>query len=205
MFDIGWSELLLIAVVAVVVIGPRDLPNAMRSMGKTIRGVRRMASDFQAQFNDAIREAELDDLRREVTELRDTARGLVSKMDVSSVARDELEGIRQSIDAKEAAIETKTAEGEYAAADAVVGSEPMLALPEPPALTDEPMLPLGPTFEEAVASTADTVVEAPPEPAVAHEATAAVSAEIAERPIVPRRDPAAEPPTLTPAVGHGRP
>jgi sec-independent protein translocase protein TatB len=66
MFDIGWSELMVIAVVAIVVIGPKDLPRAMRTVGKWSGKMKRMARDFQNQFNEAIREAELDDVKKEV-------------------------------------------------------------------------------------------------------------------------------------------
>ena len=62
MFDIAWSELLLIGAVALVVIGPKDLPKALRTVGQVVGKVRRMAADFQGQFNDAMREAELHDL-----------------------------------------------------------------------------------------------------------------------------------------------
>ncbi len=66
MFDIGWSELLLIAIVAIVVIGPKDLPRAMRFVGQWTGKMKRMARDFQGQFNEAMREAELDGLRKDV-------------------------------------------------------------------------------------------------------------------------------------------
>ena len=69
MFDIGWTELLLIAVVAIVVIGPKDLPRAMRTVGQWTTRVKRMAGDFQRQFNEAVREAELDDVKNQVTKL----------------------------------------------------------------------------------------------------------------------------------------
>lgn len=70
MFDIGWSEMLVVGAVALVVIGPKDLPGALRQAGKWMGTVRRMASDFQGQVNQAMREAELDDLRREVQNLK---------------------------------------------------------------------------------------------------------------------------------------
>gem|GEM_PF-1457885 len=63
MFDIGMSEILVIAVVAIVVVGPKDLPKLLRTVGKTISGVKRMAGDFQQQFNDAIEESDLADLK----------------------------------------------------------------------------------------------------------------------------------------------
>jgi sec-independent protein translocase protein TatB len=69
MFDIGWTELLVIAVVAIVVIGPKDLPRAMRTVGQWTTRVKRMAGDFQRQFNEAVREAELEDVKKEVTKL----------------------------------------------------------------------------------------------------------------------------------------
>jgi sec-independent protein translocase protein TatB len=70
MFDIGWSEMLVVGVVALVVIGPKDLPGALRQAGKWMGAVRRMAADFQGQVNEAMRESELDELRREVQNLK---------------------------------------------------------------------------------------------------------------------------------------
>jgi sec-independent protein translocase protein TatB len=69
MFDIAWSELILIGAVALVAIPPKDLPKAMRTFGQTIGKVRRMAGEFQSQFNDAMREAELHDLKKQVEEV----------------------------------------------------------------------------------------------------------------------------------------
>lgn len=70
MFDIGWSEMLVVGAVALVVIGPKDLPAALRQAGKWMGTVRRMAADFQGQVNQAMREAELDELRQEVSNLK---------------------------------------------------------------------------------------------------------------------------------------
>src|SRR6478736_366936 len=69
MFDIAWSEMVLIGAVALVVIGPKDLPKALRTVGQTIGRVRRMASEFQGQFNEAMREAELADLKKQVEDV----------------------------------------------------------------------------------------------------------------------------------------
>ena len=70
MFDVGWSEMLVIAVVMIVVVGPKDLPNMLRTFGRTTAKLRAMAADFQKQFNDALKEAELDDIKKSVDELR---------------------------------------------------------------------------------------------------------------------------------------
>jgi sec-independent protein translocase protein TatB len=69
MFDLGWSELLLIAVIAIIVVGPRDLPRMMRTVGQYVTKARRMARDLQSQFNDALREADLDDVGKEIGDL----------------------------------------------------------------------------------------------------------------------------------------
>jgi sec-independent protein translocase protein TatB len=70
MLDIGWSELLVVAVVAIVVVGPKDLPPMMRALGRTLSKMRKMAGEFQGQFNEALKEAELDDVKKSFDELR---------------------------------------------------------------------------------------------------------------------------------------
>ena len=70
MFDIGWSELAVIAAVALVVIGPKDLPKALYMMGKWLRKARALARDFQSGIDDMVREAELDDLRKQASAAR---------------------------------------------------------------------------------------------------------------------------------------
>jgi sec-independent protein translocase protein TatB len=71
MLDIGWSELLVVAVVAIVVIGPRDLPRALRTAGQWVAKVRGIARDFQNSVDDMIRETELDDLKKEAQAITD--------------------------------------------------------------------------------------------------------------------------------------
>jgi sec-independent protein translocase protein TatB len=70
MFDIGWTEMLVIAAVMIVVVGPKDLPKMLRTFGKTTAKLRVMAGDFQKQFNEALKEAELDDVKKSVDSLR---------------------------------------------------------------------------------------------------------------------------------------
>lgn len=70
MFDFGWSEMLVIAVVMIVVVGPKDLPKMLRTIGRMTTKMRGMANDFQKQFNEALKEAELDDIKKSVDSLR---------------------------------------------------------------------------------------------------------------------------------------
>src|SRR3984893_3361325 len=66
MFDIAWGEFIVIAVVALIVIGPKELPAVLRALGQWTTKIRRMASEFQGQFQEAMREAEMADLKREI-------------------------------------------------------------------------------------------------------------------------------------------
>ncbi|MEM9224069.1 MAG: Sec-independent protein translocase protein TatB [Pseudomonadota bacterium] len=74
MFDIAWTEILLVAVIAILVVGPKELPGMLRAFGKTFGQVRRTAREFQSTFNDALREAErqasLDDVKKDLDAVR---------------------------------------------------------------------------------------------------------------------------------------
>lgn len=70
MLEIGWSEMLVIAIVMIVVVQPKDLPGMLRSIGRTVAKLRSMAGDFQKQFNEALKEAELDDVKSSIDAIR---------------------------------------------------------------------------------------------------------------------------------------
>lgn len=70
MFDIGWSEMAVIAVVALVVIGPKDLPRALHTVGKWVRKARMLAREFQGSVDEMVRQAELEDLKKQVEQAR---------------------------------------------------------------------------------------------------------------------------------------
>jgi sec-independent protein translocase protein TatB len=69
MFDIGAGELLVIGVVALVAIGPKELPGVLRTVGQAVGKMRRMAGEFQDQFREAMREAELEEARKSVSDI----------------------------------------------------------------------------------------------------------------------------------------
>ena len=72
MFDIGWGELVIIGVVALIVIGPKELPAVLRTLGQWMGKIRRMASEFQGQFQEAMREAEMADLKKQFDDTTST-------------------------------------------------------------------------------------------------------------------------------------
>src|SRR5580700_6421297 len=97
MFDLSWSELLLIGVVALIFIGPKELPGVLRTLGQWMSKIRRMAGDFQNQFHDAMREAELADLKKEVDEMSAQA-AVYSNFDPLADVRKEVEIAQRDIE-----------------------------------------------------------------------------------------------------------
>lgn len=88
MLDIGWTELLVIAVILIVVVGPKDLPPMIRAFGKMTSRLRKTAGEFRAQFDEALREAELDELRQTVNDVR--------SLNPANALRDAVNPLRQA-------------------------------------------------------------------------------------------------------------
>src|SRR5258708_19117878 len=88
MFDIGWSELVVIAVVAMIAIGPKELPGVLRMVGQWMGKARKMAAEFQGQFQEAMREAEMADLKKTFDEVKEAASGLASNNIMTSLQKD---------------------------------------------------------------------------------------------------------------------
>src|SRR3954470_9018032 len=88
MFDIGWSELVVIAVVALIAIGPKELPGVLRMVGQWMGKARKMAAEFQGQFQEAMREAEMADLKKSFDEVKDAATGFTSGNVMTSLEKD---------------------------------------------------------------------------------------------------------------------
>ena len=70
MFDFAWSEIALIAAVALIAIGPKDMPAAIRTVSGLVKKARRMAAEFQTHVDEMIREANLDEIKNQINEIR---------------------------------------------------------------------------------------------------------------------------------------
>ncbi|MEJ1159439.1 Sec-independent protein translocase protein TatB [Prosthecomicrobium sp. N25] len=146
MLDVGWSELLIIGVVALVVVGPKDLPKLLRLAGQWMGKIRRMAAEFQGQVNEAIREAELEDVKKSVEDLKsynpanmirneiDSALAPVTQ--VSNELNSEMARIEAGLDAP--MTPPATADAAPAVAEPPAPSAESLGLPD----LQEPQLPL---------------------------------------------------------------
>jgi len=131
MFDIGWSELLLIGIVALIAIGPKELPGALRTLGQWMGKVRRMASEFQNQFHEAMREAELADLKKEVDEMATKAQ--------SYAHFDPIDDIRKDIEKAASPPPDLDTLTDTAASPPPAAAPPAATAPEsPPAATETP-------------------------------------------------------------------
>ena len=143
MFDIGWSELVVIAVVALIAIGPKELPAVLRTVGQYMRKIRGMASEFQGQFQDAMREAEMADLKKSVDEMTDVAKGYTDfdpladvKKSVESFSADPLGEASKTTD-------TASASPEAAAQTTPAPVSPDTTIPAPDT-SDAPLAPEAP-------------------------------------------------------------
>jgi len=145
MLDFDLSKLLVVAIVALAVIPPKDLPRVMRTVGQVMGRMRRMAAEFQGQFMDAMREAEFDSVRKELAELNEKATS--ASFDPAALIRDEV---------------TKAA-------------EPLAHLPAPSGGTSETGAPNIGASEVALGAPAAeaTLVEPPTPEAVAAKSSAA--------------------------------
>jgi sec-independent protein translocase protein TatB len=100
MFDISWSEFLLIGVIALIVIGPKELPGVLRTLGQYTRKVRGMAAEFQSQFQEAMREAEMADLKKSVDDMASDLKNFDPLKDVKSDLEATGKEIQSSLEAK---------------------------------------------------------------------------------------------------------
>ncbi len=87
MLDIGWTELLVIAIVLIVVVGPKDLPPMLRAFGKMTSNLRKMAGEFRTQFDEALRESDLDDVRKTI--------GDAQRLNPTNALREAINPLRQ--------------------------------------------------------------------------------------------------------------
>jgi sec-independent protein translocase protein TatB len=142
MFDIGWGELVVIGVVALIVIGPKELPTVLRTLGQAMGKVRRMANEFQGQFQEALREAELHDLKKQAEDIGSDISSSMNEFSSFDPMADTKEAIDRSFDAVpniEPATEAATpAVGESAANEAVADQAPAAIAHAPEAAAEPP-------------------------------------------------------------------
>jgi sec-independent protein translocase protein TatB len=189
MIDLAWSEIALIAVVALVVIGPKDLPEAVRGVARGVQKLRRMAGEFRSQADELVREANLDELRQQIHDIRN-----FNVRDEFEKAVDKDGSLRRTFDdplrdtytpppppPAAAAMEGASAPAGAAEADATaINTAPAFIPPSDAAAVPPPTTPAGPPpFVPSTDAPASTPVFEPPRhdsPAPATAAAAAAAA-----------------------------
>jgi sec-independent protein translocase protein TatB len=156
MFDIGWGELVVIGIVALIAIGPKELPTVLRTLGQYMGKVKRMAAEFQGQFQEAMREAEMADLKKQADELTSAVTDVTSfdpladidndgddafgatqpaKTETKTETETEPEKTKAESEKAKSSAETSAASQVSTESEASPGSD--LPLPEPPAPVSE--------------------------------------------------------------------
>lgn len=140
MFDVGWSELLVIGVVALIVIPPKDLPGAFRSAGRAIGKLRQMAGDFRTQFDDAMREADIHEVKKTFTDLQTSASEAAAPL---NTIREEIgDTVRNATGAGDFSAHLREIEADAKALEAEIDSQTganSIAPPEPVVIVPEPV------------------------------------------------------------------
>lgn len=192
MFDIGWTELLVIAVVLIVVVGPKDLPPMLRAFGKMTQRAKKVAGEFRAQFDEALREADLDDVRQTLADAQ--------RLNPANTLRDAMSPLRQMGNDIKADLQNATKVENKTEVPPVSVPAPSMSLPEtPPVVT--PVAAAEPVAAPAVAEKPRAVrkprvaAEAKAEPvaaAPAAKAKRAPAAKVAAVPAAPAKTAAAK-------------
>jgi sec-independent protein translocase protein TatB len=136
MFDISWTEFLLIGIVALIVIGPKELPAVMRSLGQWTRKIRSLAADFQNQFHEAMREAEMADLQKQVDDVASDIKNYDPLKDVRSDVEAIGKDLDESVKSSDKAADKDPAEGTANTSDNTAATPPAEVLPIPQVATE---------------------------------------------------------------------
>ena len=172
MFDIGWSEIAVIAVVALIAIGPKELPGVLRMVGQWMGKARKMASEFQGQFQEAMREAEMADLKKSFDEVKEAASGFTGGGIMTSLQKDVTSALRiDDVDKPMDPQATPSAEASATPAiEPATSSDALATSSDAPVMPTTPETPTPETLVEATTHSAVTeplviTPEAQPEPA----------------------------------------
>lgn len=181
MFDLGWSKLVIIAIIAIIVVGPKELPVLLRTIGKFLGQLRRQADEFRTQFNEAMKDTGLDEVRRDIEGIKSTATATVQDL-----GRNLEEGVKPLQDAAadiqragdlsttaQPAAELNGAGADHSVSDELAGTSAVPDIKIPP--LDLP--PLDPPNFNGYAAADHVPVATPEAPRSAAAAAAAAAAE----------------------------
>jgi sec-independent protein translocase protein TatB len=148
MFNFGWGELIVIGIVALIAIGPKELPTVLRTLGLWMGKVRRMANEFQSQFQEALREAEFADLKKHADDISSSVSDIANINPVADVQKDVERAFDETPAAEATPPAAPSADAETSAPAALPEPPPLPAIevppPEPVPVTNEDFAPAEP-------------------------------------------------------------
>ena len=177
MLDVGWTELVVIAVVLIIVVGPKDLPPMLRTFGRMMTKMRGMANDFRQQFDEALKEADLDDVRQTLSDAQ--------KLNPANTLREAMNPLRQMGNEIKADLQkATTVEPKPEAAPEPTVTEPApaapLMTPTPAVVAPAPVVAVEPPVEKPKRMAKPKVAVAAPSKPVGKKVSAkAAEAEVA--------------------------
>ncbi|MDD9918863.1 MAG: Sec-independent protein translocase protein TatB, partial [Rhodospirillaceae bacterium] len=120
MLDVGWQELFLIAVITIIVVGPKEIPRVLRTVTLWIRKIKDMAREFQSSIDDIAREAELDDIKKQLAEAQDfdIEREIEQTIDPSGELSNTIHDMAEPVDEAKSLAEDTAKSGEQDEAEA---------------------------------------------------------------------------------------
>jgi sec-independent protein translocase protein TatB len=198
MLDLGWPEMLVIAIILIVVVGPKDLPKMLRAFGRTTSKVRAMAGDFRKQFDDAMKEAELDEIKNLASEARKLNPASELKKALSPMekaARDVKSGLDQAMNPTKPASAEPADAGATPAAPGSAGAAPVEGKPSSRPLPE----PAGAQRARATAAAAQSKARPP----VAKEAAKPASKPAAKKAEAPAKSASGQKRPSRAAAGSG--
>jgi sec-independent protein translocase protein TatB len=160
MFDIGWGELVVIGIVALIAIGPKELPTVLRTLGQYMTKIRRMAGEFQGQFQEAMREAEMADLKKQADDFTSTVSDVTNFDPMASTKKEMESAFAMPEENKTEPAKTESDKSESGKSDTTAEITPPSS-PEPPPPLPEIDVPL-PELPPPVTEKDFAAVEPPP-------------------------------------------
>jgi sec-independent protein translocase protein TatB len=133
MFGLGWGEVVVIGIVALIAIGPKELPTVLRTVGQWMGKVRRMANEFQGQFNEALREAEFADLKKHADDITSSVNEFSNLDPLGDVQKDverEFANVDLNAEVKSAEVKPAAATDGAALPDGILPASDALPLPQ---------------------------------------------------------------------------
>ncbi len=167
MFDLGWSELMMVAVITVIVVGPRELPRVLRTVMQATKKLRSMAGEFQSSIDEMAREADLHDLKKDLenSSKSDWEKKISDTIDPTGEVGSILDETKQDLDEEKRNLDVASEPVQFSARDALSSNKPEEVTEEAVSTPAASETPASAASDGSVASDAKTETNSSEQPA----------------------------------------